>query len=72
MIDGDEDAELLKALEGIVAGKSAPEIAIDMYGADEVEDHWDSDGWLRSKTRRRIAKARAMMKGDYLKLAARP
>ena len=69
---GDEDEKLVRALEGIIAGKSAPEIAIDMYGADEVEASWDSRRLAALEDRRRIPKARAMMRGDYLKLVARP
>lgn len=68
---GDEDEELLKALDAVNAGKTPREVAIVLYGADEVAENWYSYGGLRAKTRRRIAKARKLMEGGYRKLAAR-
>ena len=67
---GDEDEELLKALDALNAGKKPPQVAADLFGADEVEANWYNDGGLRAKTRRRIDKANARMKGGYKKLAA--
>ena len=68
---GDEDEELLKALDAVNAGMSPREVAIELYGAEEVAENWYSDGGLRAKTRRRIDKAVGLMRGGYRKLAAK-
>ena len=61
----------MKAVEGLAAGKKLPQIAVDVYGADRVGDKGlDSDGDLRAKARRLVKKARWLMKGGYLELAA--
>ena len=68
---GDKDEEPLKALDAVNAGKTPREVAIILYSADEVAENWYSDGGLRAKAKRRIAKARELMKGGYKALAAR-
>ena len=61
----------MKAVEGLAAGKKLPQIALDVYGADRVADRGlDSDGDLRARARRLVAKAKFLMKGGYLDLAA--
>ena len=44
------------------ARKSVREVALEALGADATEP-WDTDGGVRPKAKRRIAKARATMKG---------
>ena len=70
-----EDACALAAGEvppdAVNTDKTPREVAIVLYGGDEVAENWYSDGGLRAKTRRRIAKARKLMKGGYRKLTAR-
>ena len=66
---GDED--LLTAVEGLAARKKLPEIAVEVYGANTVADSGlDSDSDLRARARRLVSKARWLMKGGYLELAA--
>ena len=61
----------MKAVEGLAAGKKLPQIALDVYGADRVADRGlDSDSDLRARARRLVAKAKFLMKGGYLELAA--
>ena len=61
----------MKAVEGLAAGRKLPQIARDVYGADRVGDKGlDSDSDLRAKARRLVKKARWLMKGGYLELAA--
>ena len=47
----------MKALDGLRAGKTPRQIAVDIYGADEVAAEWYSDGGMRSQVRRWIDKA---------------
>lgn len=49
---------------------SVREIAAELYGTGRVSDGWHPDSDLRSKTRRRIRKARALMEHGYQDLAA--
>ena len=61
----------MKAVEGLVAGKTLPQIALDVYGPDTVADRGlHSDGDLRAAARRLVGKARFLMQGGYLELAA--
>ena len=58
-------------MEGLAAKKKMPQIALEVYGAKAIaEKGLDSDGDLRAKARRLIRKARWLMKGGYLELAA--
>ena len=58
-------------MEGLAAKKKMPQIALEVYGAERVaEKGLDSDSDLRSKARRLVKKARWVMKGGYLEVAA--
>ena len=62
---------MLKAVDGLAAKKSVQELALDIHGAEKVaEKGWYSDGDLRAQVRRLVKKARGLMKGGYLDLAA--
>ena len=50
----------MKVLEGLRAEKSPREMAVDIYGADEVTAEWYSDGGMRSQVLCWIPKARAL------------
>ena len=68
---GAGDADLLKAVEGLAAKKKMPQIALEVYGTETVgEKGLDPDGDLRARARRLVRKARWLMKGGYLELAA--
>ena len=56
--------------DGDKAEKEARQIAEEIWGVDEVDPDWYPDCPLRSKVRRRIKRARYLMEGGYLKLAA--
>ena len=61
---------MLKAVEGLAA-KKMPEIALDVYGAETVAaSGLDSDSDLRARARRLVEKARWLMKGGNIDLAA--
>ena len=51
---GDGDRELLIALDGDKAGKTAREIAVDIWGRKRVAEDWYPDCPLRSTVRRRV------------------
>ena len=61
----------MKALDGLRAGKTPRQIAVDIYGADEVAAEWYSDGGMRSQVRRWIDKARALADGGWRDLVPR-
>ena len=61
---GKADAELLKVLAALGAGKSQQDVALEVLGADAA-DPWDTNGGERSKARRRIKKAEALRDGGY-------
>lgn len=62
---------MLTAVEGLTTRKSQRQIAVEVYGANRVADSGlDSDGDLRARARRLVSKARWLMKGGYLELAA--
>lgn len=52
-------SERAVALAGIRSGKSTREIAVDLWGADQVAADWDPDGWMWAKVRRLVRHARA-------------
>jgi hypothetical protein len=61
MTAGDAGAEAAMravALAGIRSGKSMREIAVDLYGADEVAADWHVDSRMRAKVRRLVYRAR--------------
>ena len=47
------------ALAGWRAGKSMWEIAIDIYGREQVDADWHADSWMRAKIRRLLYRAEA-------------
>ena len=58
-------------MEGLAAGRTQRQIALEVYGADRVADKGlDSDSDLRAAARRLVKKARFLMQGGYLELAA--
>lgn len=68
---GSGDGDLLKAVEGLAARKTVPQIAGDIHGADaEAVVDWEPDSNVRAQVRRLVKKARFLMKGGYLELAA--
>ncbi len=46
-------------LAGRRAGKSLREIAVDLYGRDQVDADWHADSRLRSKVRQLLYRAKA-------------
>ena len=56
---GDDAAMRTVALAGIWSGKSMREIAVDLYGADQVAADWHDDSGMRAKVRRLVNRARA-------------
>ena len=62
---------MLKAVAALAAGKKFPQVALEVYGAERIGDKGlDSDGDLRARARRLVKKARFLMKGGYIELAA--
>ena len=63
---------MLKAVAALAAGKTKlPQIALEVYGAERIgEKGLDSDGDLRATARRLVKKAKFLMKGGYIDLAA--
>ncbi|MDE0372647.1 MAG: DUF2285 domain-containing protein [Rhodospirillales bacterium] len=64
---------MLKTVEGPAARKTMLQIAGDIRGTDAsaVQD-WDNDSDVRAQVRRLVKKARFLMKGGNLELAAGP
>ena len=56
---GDDAAVRAVVLAGMRSGKSMREIAIDLYGTDEVAADWHVDSRMRSQVRRLVNRARA-------------
>ena len=63
--------DLLTAVEGPASRRSVWQIAGDIHGvdADAVAD-WDPDSDVRAQVRRPVKRARFLMTGGYLELAA--
>ena len=68
---GGEDRAVVKAMVGLQAGKTPRQIAVDIYGADEVRANWYSHGGMRSQVRRWIDKALALADGGWRDLVPR-
>ncbi|MFQ5534959.1 MAG: DNA -binding domain-containing protein [Sphingomonadales bacterium] len=49
----------------MLAKKSHRQIAIDLFGPDEVKAEWYDGGRIRSLVRRRIEKSKHLMNGGY-------
>ena len=56
---GGEAAMRAVVLAGMRSGKPMREIAVDLYGADEVAADWHADSRMRAKVRRLVSRARA-------------
>lgn len=63
---------MLKAVAALAAGKrKLPQIALEVYGAERIgDDGLDRDSDLRARARRLVEKAKFLMKGGYIELAA--
>ena len=58
--DAGEDAAMRAVvLAGPRSGKSLRGIAIDLYGADQVERDWHGDSWMRANVQRLVDRAPA-------------
>ena len=61
----------MKVIDGLREGKKPRQIAVDIFGAEEVKAEWYTDGGMRSQIRRWIPKARAMADGGWRDLVPR-
>ena len=61
----------MKVIDGLREGKKPRQIAVDIFGAEEVKAEWYADGGMRSQIRRWIPKARAMADGGWRDLVPR-
>ena len=52
-------AEADAVLAGSRAGKSLRELAVDLYGREQVDADWHPDSWMRAKLRRLLCRAEA-------------
>ena len=59
----------MKALAAREAGRTLREIAILFWGADRVAAEWHPESWMRSRIKRRLRKARGILK-RYREIAA--
>ena len=57
----DGDGELLLALEGEAEGRTHREIAVTFWGRERVEAEYHTDGWMHSRIKRRLKKAKAIL-----------
>jgi len=64
------EGKLATALTGVLKGKTTRAIAVDLYGARRVREEWHPDGALRAGARYWIGKARRLVEGGYLDVAA--
>ena len=60
---------LLTALEAAESGRTHREIAIAFWGAARVGREWDTNGWMHSRIKRLLRKARGTLK-RYREIAA--
>ena len=60
----------LQVLDGLAAGASQRELAIELFGSTAVTRGWQPDGALRAQVRYLIRRARALMEGEYRALIA--
>ena len=65
---GDRDEELLFVLACEAEGLSHREIAVAIWGPEWVEAEYDADGWMHSRIKRRLRRARTIL-NRYLGLA---
>ena len=50
----------MAAMAGLRAGRTQRRIAADLWGEEAAAREWGADSWMRSRVRRRVAKARAL------------
>ena len=62
-MNGPERDMAAEALAGRRAGKPLREIAVDLYGREQVDADWHADSRMRSKLRRLVQRARAASGG---------
>jgi len=60
---GEPAALLAVVAAGLRAGKPLREIAVDLYGREQVDADWHADSRMRSKLRRLVQRARAASGG---------
>ena len=60
----EENRSLAIVMDGLRQGKKPREIAVDVWGAERVEEEW-SGYWMRSQVRRWIPKAEALAAGGW-------
>ena len=65
---GDGDGELLLVLEGEAEDRSHREIAAQIWGRDRVDAEYYTDGWMHSRIKRRLRKAKAILR-QYRRMA---
>lgn len=58
----------LQALDGTRAGASQREIAIELFGDEDVAARWSPDGELRAQVRYLIQRGTVLMEGEYRNL----
>lgn len=51
----------MKVLAAHERGRSPRVIAVALWGAAEVRGKWHTDGWMRSRIKRRLRKARGIL-----------
>ena len=59
----------MTVLEADQKGLTWRQIAERLWGKERVAEEWWDDGWMRARIRRRLARARTMLK-DYHDIAA--
>ena len=58
------------ALEGEAEGRTQREIAAEIWGQERVDAEYYADGWMHSRIKRRLKKAKAIME-QYRDMATR-
>ncbi len=59
----------MTVLEADRQGRTWREIAVLLWGAERVAEDWWPGGWMHGRVKRRLARARAMLKA-YRDIAA--
>ena len=70
---GGGDDNLLIALTGLRTRKKARQIAVELYGPERAAE-WETDNWVRSRTRRQLDRARKFLelRQDYRAMVSGP
>ena len=61
----------MTVMKGIDAGRTQRMIAAEVWGEAAVAAEWSADGWMRSRARRLVARARALGEGGWRDLVPR-